>query len=155
MENGKETVNARQKGVYAAKGQLSAIRMERCLSKMELEPEGTAEVTTAADGTATLVMKDAKAREQMKIIAAYDKSGRANRVSMTFGTRTQTLALTRNAAGLVTRAVSEDGNTTMTAEYEMDAKGNWTKATVATHVVKDLDGKEKKKTKEVVRKITY
>ncbi len=154
LENGAETVYSRQKGAYAAKGKLSSISAERCLSKNELQPEGTTVVTTAADGATTLSMQDPKGKEQMKLTAAYDKNGRASRVSMAFGNQTQTMLITRNAAGLITRGASEDGKNVITTEYEMDAKGNWTKATTS-YAVTRLDGKEQKFVRETVRKITY
>jgi hypothetical protein len=148
-----DIVNSRQKATYV-NGKLTAIVGERCLTKQELQPEGTSTVDTAADGTCTIDMQDAKGTSQMKITLAYDKNSRFIKGTMGRGTRSETVTLTRNAAGLIDSASTGRPGASTTMQYEMDDKGNWTKVTI-TDTMKKPDGQEMKNVREIIRKITY
>lgn len=147
-----DLVNSRQKATYA-NGKLVSIVGERCLTKKELQPEGTTSVETAADGSTTLDMKNAKGESQMKITMTYGKDGRMEKGTMAYGTRSSSTTVTRNADGWIESA-TVDGQGTVSIQYEKDDKGNWTKAT-QTMAMKGPDGQERKMVSEIVRKITY
>lgn len=150
-----DKVYSRQKATYA-NGKLVSIACERCLTKPELQHEGTTTIETAADGFSKISMKDDKGEVRLSMTMTRDKDGRMAKATMVMGQLSGSTAVTRNAAGLVESAINEErgvpGNTAI--KYEMDEKGNWTKATVTT-AVKTPDGKERTMTSEIVRKITY
>ena len=151
LEGDEKAVYSRQTGVYNA-GKLTSIVSERRLTKKELQPEGVAEVETK-DGTTTVMMKGPAGKARMTVVITYDKSGRLATMTMTRGSRTESLTVTRNDEGLVESATSSRGGTTGIA-YQMDALGNWSKATITT-IMKTPDGKERSIKKEIVRTISY
>jgi hypothetical protein len=151
MEGETSKVNSRETATYKD-SKLSAIAAERCLSKPTLQPEATITVATATDGKRTITVTSPKGKIQMAIALTYGNKGRVTKMAITRGGRTQEGTVERNADGLVTEVAND--RATIHAVYEMDEKGNWTKATVAT-TRKSADGTERKSVREVARKIVY
>ncbi len=151
MEGETTKVNSRQTATYND-STLSAIAAERCLTKPELQPDGTITVVTATSGKKSITMTSPKGEIQMAIALTYGNNGRVTKMAITRGGRAQEGTVERNADGLVTKVIND--RATIHAVYEMDEKGNWTKATVAT-TRKSADGTERKSVREVKRKIVY
>lgn len=151
VEGDTSRVNSRQTATYKD-DKLSAIATERCLTQNTLQPESTVTVETAADGRKMITIANPGGETQMTLTLTYGENGRFTKMAMTRRGRTLEGTVERNADGLVTKATND--RIVTDAVYEMDEKGNWTKAVITT-TIGTGDGKERKRVREVGRKIVY
>jgi hypothetical protein len=133
-------------------GILKEIIAEQHLTKPELQPAGKVVVRGANKNQIHAELIDKNGKVDTSIEFEIGKNGRAKLMRVTRKGKTQVADIMRNSNGLI-ESVVIDGNE-ITCAYEMDKKGNWTKATIS-RTIKSKDGTEKKSVSQVVRTIVY
>ena len=151
IEDGVEVVYSIRTPRYE-NGILKEIIAEQHLSKPELQPAGKVVVKDVDKNKIHAELIDRKGGVDTSIEFEIGKSGRANLMRVTRRGKTQVANIRRNNYGLIGSVVINGDE--ITCAYEMDNKGNWTKATIS-RAIKSKDGTEKKSVSQVIRTIAY
>ena len=156
-----ERLLVRHTAIYAAKGKLLSVKFERSRGispggKNNMAEHNTVVAETVTDGT-RLTVKYPRAKTEVVIMFVHEASGPATSMTCREADReVNRLIFERDAAGNLLGWSTKNRQDSIVGQikYEFDAKANWTKAVVVEGRTSP-DGQEVKRTKEILRKITY